>query len=159
MGIRFFRCPSFLGVKQIVRKCFYSNISFFDAQNEGIPRSAIITDFLCCNSFFFQEFKGQLFFLDLNQKLFKYTTDLHQKIGGFVPCVIIQIVRNFWKVLSISIQLDIQTFFSRTTGLMSFVRSWLKNFTLLEEDLLRKSFVFIHVSSSWSFSFSKKAVS
>ena len=61
--------------------------------------------------YFFQKCKVQLFQIGLNQKHFKYTRVIHQKIGGSVPCVIIMAARNFRKMLSILIHLDIQTLF------------------------------------------------
>ena len=90
-------------------------MSFCDPQTEGIPKSASAMSLAfpsCCNSFL-QKNKAQLFHLSLNQKHCKNTTVLHSKIGGFVPCVIIVIVRDFRQLLSLLIHLDIPNLFSQ----------------------------------------------
>ena len=88
---------------------YYWNMSFCDPQIGGIPKSAIsFESFFCFNSS--PKHKAQLFHICLNQKLFKYTTVLHQKRGDFVPGVGILIVRIFRKVLSISVHVDIHSF-------------------------------------------------
>ena len=59
--------------------------------------------------FFLQEYMVHLLRLGLNNKSCQYTRVLHRKIGHSVLCVIILVVRDFRKVPSLMIHLDIET--------------------------------------------------
>ena len=70
-------------------------MGFCDSPIERLPKSTIDIEFLlCCNSFFLQKYKAQVFHLGLNKEPCTNTRVNHWKVGGFMPCVIILIVRN-----------------------------------------------------------------
>ena len=113
---------------------------FYDRQIERMPKSAKSIEVpLCCKLISAKRAKL------LNAQEFCI-----EKMGAFVPYVTILIARKLRKVLILLINLDIQnTFFSAATGIFSSNGAWIKNFTLVEEDLIKKPFVLIHISSSW----------
>ena len=116
----FFLQPNLSGVRNtiLLRKHVYSNISFGESHNEGIPKSAISTDFftncfLCImvflyiGNYFSQKYKAQPFHSRLNRKLFINIG--FWKIGGFLPCVTILIDGKFKNVSRLLIYFDTQT--------------------------------------------------
>ena len=111
LGISFIRYLSFSEVKKLLRKYFYWNMSFCDNWGNTKNRNEYWV-FSMLELFFLQKYKAQLFHLGVDRKPRKYTTILQWKICGFMPCVIILIVRNFRKMLSLIIHLDNQLFFS-----------------------------------------------
>ena len=143
--------------------------SYFENTSTGtcrsmIPRlkvnqkAQIVLNFIYVATSFLQKYKAQLIHLGPKKKSCKYTSVLHRKLDGFVLCVIILIVPNFRKVRSSLINLDFQTFFKETTALISSIRASTKNFTLVQEDWIKKPSFFILVSNSWPSRFSRKTI-
>ena len=71
-------------------------MSFCDPQIGQTPKSAIgIEFFFILQLFFLQNYKAQFFHLDFDEKPRFRTRILRQKIGCFLPCVTVLIVRHF----------------------------------------------------------------
>ena len=127
---------------------------FCDSQIEGTPKSARSIEFhLCCNSLSSEKTMFN-YLIYVSTRNFVNIPEYSIKKLWLCAFIIILIVR---KVLLLMISLDIQLFSQQLQVWFRPSVSEAENFTAVEEDLIRKPFVSIHVSNSWPFGFSKKS--
>ena len=100
--------------EMLLRKYFYWNTSFCDPQIEGIPKRTIFFEFpLSCHSLFSKNTKLNSLISVSIRIVLLVEEGFFEKIGGFVSCVTIPLVRKFLKAPSSLIYLVIQTDFSQ----------------------------------------------
>ena len=125
------------GSINMLRKYFHWNMLYCDPQVGGIPQSAFSIEFPLCCKFFSEKTTLKYFIKVWIRSLILVKEYSIETLVVFVPRVIILIVRNFQKVLSLLIKLHNQTFSSTTTGLISSDRASVIKSTHLEENLIR----------------------
>ena len=126
VGINFFCCPNFSAVKKTASKNFYGSILFCDPQIEGIQKAQVVLQFLYAATLLSPKIQRSIHSSRSQSQTLRKYQNIQSKNGASVSCIIILIVQNFRKVLSLLNILDFQTLISHQL-LVGFLSSCLES--------------------------------
>ena len=136
--------------KNLLRLFWYWSISFCDPHIEEMPEKQLVLNFLQVAPTSLQIFSVQFLSLDLNRKPSTCTRELHWKNIGSVPCIRRLMVRRYQKANNFIDCFRYANFwFSKTTGLISFIKFSIRSIIFVEAVSIENPFSLIIVSDSW----------
>ena len=156
----FFHCPSYPGFKkcEVTSKILLlENVVLWSRDWRNTEKRNFYWISSVLQLTFLQEHQAQFLHFGLNRNCSTCRKVLLWKIGDFMSCVTIGIVRKFWKN---AIIIDLSHYsnwsFSTTPSLSSSIKTSIKSFALVEDDSIKNPLLLILASKSWGFKISRK---